>query len=194
MDLRVTQYGETVLRQVGEPVETFDFYLRQLADDMIDAMHRHEGAGLAAQQVGKALQMFVMDIGRDLEQVPFDYHFDSRVLPLNLIMPMVVCNPRIEPLHADEKESEEGCLSFPGLSLKNIWRKEAIKMDFRDVDGHPHTLECDGFLARCCQHEYDHLQGVLFIDRASKDEVRRYQSYLKKLKRSSRDLNAGSSE
>lgn len=194
MVLRITQYGEPILREVGKPVIVFDNTLRQLARDMIETMHEADGAGLAAQQVGKALQMFVMDIGSDGRPVEFFYTLDDRAQPLPLIMPMVVCNPSIKPLDQGLEASDEGCLSFPGMTVQNIERDYAIRMRFQDLDGVWHVLVCDGFLARCCQHEYDHLQGKLFIDRVPKAQLRKHESKLKRFKRESRDFLKEKSE
>lgn len=178
MQLRITHYGEPILREKGKPVKAFDPALRALAENMVETMHVADGAGLAAQQVGEALQLFVMDIGSDGRAMDFDYRYDERVVPLPLIMPMVVCNPRIESLGDEIVDDAEGCLSFPGMVLEGVPRQEAIRMDFQDAEGVAHVLECNGFLARCCQHEYDHLQGVLFIDRVSKTELKRHEAEL----------------
>lgn len=188
MILRVTYYGEPILRQKGENITTFNDALSTLAKDMIDTMHENEGAGLAAQQIDKALQLFVMDIGGDGGPVDFDYTYDGRVTPLNLLMPMAICNPSLELLSEESELGEEGCLSFPGMYLENVPRSPSIRMKFQDLKGEVHTLECDGFLARCCQHEYDHLQGKLFIDRADKLSVRKHESKLKRLKRDSKQF------
>lgn len=188
MRLRVTQYGEPILREVGKPITCFDASLRELAHDMIDTMHDEDGAGLAAQQVDKALQLFVMDIGSDGKAVDFNYSLDGRTPPLPLIMPMIVCNPRITSLEQGTDSANEGCLSFPGMRLDGVERERAISMQYQDVEGVEHTLVCDGFLARCCLHEYDHLQGVLFIERVPKAQIHRYEKHLKRLKRDSRDF------
>lgn len=188
MQLRVTQYGEPILREKGKAVSTFDASLRKLADDMIDTMHAEDGAGLAAQQVGEALQLFVMDIGSDGRAVDFEYRLDGRTPPLPLIMPMVVCNPEIKSLNENPVKADEGCLSFPGMTVEDVPRAPAIHMRYQDSDGLWHELECSGFLARCCQHEYDHLQGVLFIDRVPRAHLSKHEGKLKRLKRSSRDF------
>lgn len=179
MILRVTKYGEPVLREVGKPVTVFDGSLKQLAQDMIETMHDTSGVGLAAQQVGQALQLFVMDLGSETDCM---YALDGRQPPLGLIMPMAVANPKLNFLDDYGKEPyDEGCLSFPGMLVEQIKRPVALEMEFQDLDGAPHHLVTEGFFARVIQHEYDHLQGTLFIDRATKKEVRRHQAHLNAL-------------
>ncbi len=187
MELRVTEYGEPVLQQVGKPVIHFDADLKKLAADMIDTMRAKEGAGLAAHQVDVAVQLFVMEIGGNGKSVDFGYTLDDRTPPLSLIMPMIVCNPVLESLKQGTQADNEGCLSFPGMRLDGIQRETTIRLSFQDVNGTPHVLVCSGFLARCCQHEYDHLQGKLFIEHASKAELAKHASRLKRIKRDSRD-------
>lgn len=185
--LRVTQYGEPVLREKGETVERFDDALRQLAAEMVRTMYAEEGIGLAAQQVDRALRLCIVDV-RPPEGVeaPFDYRLDGRQRPLDLIMPMALVNPVVEPVGGGEDIAEEGCLSFPDLRGR-IRRPAAIRCDFRDLEGNAHTIEADGLLGRCIQHEVDHLEGVLFIDRMEKADLRRIEARLKMLKRASRD-------
>ncbi len=96
MLLRVTQYGEPILRKVGDPITAFDAALAQLADDMVDTMYDEDGIGLAAQQVGLALQFCVMDVRPPEGEKPeFDYSFDGKQPPLDLIMPMALANPKV---------------------------------------------------------------------------------------------------
>jgi peptide deformylase len=183
----VTQYGEPVLRAQGEAVERFDEALRGFAEEMIRTMYAEEGIGLAAQQVDRALRLCIVDV-RPPEggEAPFSYRLDGRRPPLDLIMPMVLVNPKVEPISTETDIAEEGCLSFPDLRGR-IRRPSAIRCDFQDRNGDPHTIEADGLLGRCIQHEVDHLDGILFIDRMEKADLRRIETRLKKLKRASRD-------
>lgn len=172
MDLEIVLYGEKVLRQKGAPVETFDSDLRELFDDMCGAMRKAEGIGLAAQQIGKALQFCVVDLrGTDPD---FDYTLDGAKPPLDLIMPMGICNPLIEIIDPKETVYEEGCLSFPDIR-GDIDRPDWIRCAFQDIDGVDHVIECNGLLGRCIQHEVDHLNGVLFIDRMKRKVLKRIQ-------------------
>ena len=98
----------------------------------------------------------------------FTWTLDGVKLPLDLFMPMIVANPHVAVARGtDETIFEEGCLSFPGIR-GDVARPDAIAVKFQDQHGTPHTLQCDGLLARCIQHEVDHLNGVLFIERMEK--------------------------
>ena len=144
----------------------FDAFLRQLSTDMIETMHEANGIGLAAQQIGRALQICVVDL-RPVE-VDFTWELDGAKPPLELIMPMTIVNPDLTVVRGtDEYLYEEGCLSFPKIR-GDIARPDAIIAKFQDQNGVAHVLHCDGLLARCIQHEADHLNGILFIDRMEK--------------------------
>ena len=188
MLLRVTQYGEPILRKVGEPVTEFDADLAQLADDMVDTMYDEEGIGLAAQQIGKAIQLFVMDVRPpEGEKPPFDYSFDGKQPPLDLIMPMALANPKVSIIDSSEDVYEEGCLSFPDVRGK-VTRPIGVRCEFQDTEGNSHILEATGLLGRCILHESDHLNGELFIDKMDKRDLQRMTPRIKKIKRGSRDF------
>jgi len=166
MSLGIVHYNDPVLRKKGEKITAFDGALASLSEQMIAAMHEAHGIGLAAQQVGKALQMFVVDLR--IAEADFDWKLDGAKPPLELFMPMVVVNPKVvvdrrTPIVA----SEEGCLSFPEIR-GDVARAEVVAATFRDEKGLAHTLECTGLFARCILHETDHVNGILFIDRMSK--------------------------
>jgi len=188
MILRVTQYGEPILRKVGKPITDFDESLAELANDMVDTMYDEEGIGLAAQQVDRALQLCVIDV-RPPEgaEVPFNYSFDGKQPPLDLIMPMAIINPKVTITDATEDVYEEGCLSFPGVNGK-VDRPVGVRCEFQDTEGNPHVLEADGLLGRCILHEVDHLNGRLFIDLMQKRDLKKNEAKIKKLKRESRDF------
>ncbi len=166
MPLRIVHYNEPVLRRKGEKVVAFDANLAALVAEMITAMHRAEGIGLAAQQVGRALKVCVVDL-RDSD-AEFTWELDGKRLPIDLFMPMALVNPQVT-IAAGTKETvfEEGCLSFPKIR-GDIVRPDAITVKFQDERGGAHTLKCDGLFSRCIQHEVDHLNGVLFIERMDK--------------------------
>lgn len=188
MILRVTQYGEPILRKVGKPITDFDESLAELTNDMVDTMYDEEGIGLAAQQVDRALQLCVVDV-RPPEgaEVPFNYSFDGKQPPLDLIMPMAIINPKVTITDATEDVYEEGCLSFPGVNGK-VDRPVGVRCEFQDTEGNPHVLEADGLLGRCILHEVDHLNGRLFIDLMQKRDLKKNEAKIKKLKRESRDF------
>lgn len=159
--LPIVRYNDPVLRQKGAKVTKFDPALAALADDMVATMHAAEGIGLAAQQIGRALQLCVVDL-RDAKR-DFTWELDGAKPPLELFMPLALANPVVTALPSDETLYEEGCLSFPGIR-GDVVRPDAVLVEFLDLSGVPHTLTCTGLLGRCVQHEADHLNGVLFID------------------------------
>jgi peptide deformylase len=166
MSLGIVHYNDPVLRKKGEKITVFDGALASFSDRMIATMHEARGIGLAAQQVGRALQLFVADL-RSVE-ADFDWKLDGAKPPLELFMPMVVANPKVNAARrAPEVSSEEGCLSFPEIRGEVV-RAESVSAVFQDQGGLPHTLECTGLFARCILHETDHVNGILFIDRMEK--------------------------
>lgn len=134
--------GDPILRSVAEPVRRFDEDLRALVADLFETMRAVEGVGLAAPQIGVGLQIFVYE----LEAASG-----------------VFINPRLE-LGDEEQEGGEGCLSVPGLGYETPRRLTAVVRG-QDDHGQEREVEASGLLARCFQHEYDHLQGVLYVNR-----------------------------
>ena len=167
MSLEIVRYNDPVLRKKGEKITVFDAGLAALADAMIETMHEAGGIGLAAQQVGHAHQMCVVDLrGSDAE---FDWKLDGAKPPMELFMPMVVVNPKVTvERKAPTASLEEGCLSFPEIR-GDVVRTRVISVKFQDQTGLQHTLDCTGLFARCILHEVDHLNGILFIDRMDKE-------------------------
>ena len=188
MILRITQYGEPILRKVGEPITQFDNALAELAENMIETMYDANGIGLAAQQIGLALQLFVIDVRPpESEQAGFDYRLDGKRQPLALIMPMALANPKISIIDPLEDTYEEGCLSFPEVRGK-LDRPIGVRCEYQDVEGNRHSIEANGILGRCILHEVDHLNGELFIDKMDKRDLQQMQPRIKKIKRASRDF------
>lgn len=184
MPLRIVHYNDPVLRKKGAKVTTFDRTLQQLAADMVDMMHAAHGIGLAAQQIGQALQLCVVDLRET--QSDFDWELDGARPPLELFMPMVIANPDVTAVPEPQFAAEEGCLSFPGIN-GDVLRPDGIAVKYQDENGTPHMLRCNGLFARCIQHEADHLNGVLFIDRMDKQTMERLEPALKNLKKKTRD-------
>ncbi|MDP0498956.1 MAG: peptide deformylase [Verrucomicrobiota bacterium JB022] len=185
MILRVTHYGEPVLRQTGKRIERFDDELKQLAADMVETMREEDGVGLAAQQIGRALLLFVVDVSM-LEPQDLDYELDGKRPPIDLIMPLTLVNAQVKVLPGRTATGEEGCLSFPGVR-GDVTRPLAVEVNYQDLDGTPHVLRAAGWFARVLQHEYDHTQGVLFIDHFSSRQLRNAETRLKQLKRAARN-------
>jgi peptide deformylase len=166
MSLAIVHYNDPVLRKKGEKITVFNGALAKFAEEMIEAMHDARGVGLAAQQVGRALQICVVDLRQ--ADADFDWRLDGAKPPLELFMPMVVVNPKLTIARKIPTEiSEEGCLSFPEIR-GDIERAVSVSAEFQDQGGLPHVLTCTGLFARCMLHEVDHLNGVLFIDRMEK--------------------------
>ena len=186
MERSLTYYGNPVLREKGTAVETFDSDLKSLVSDMIETMYAEEGIGLAAQQIGIAQQICVVDVRPPKEsEIHFNYSYDGKPTPLDLFMPLAIINPKVEITDATKSLYQEGCLSFPNI-LGNVSRVNAISCQFQDTDGNHHTLQSDGLLARCILHEIDHLDGILFIDKMEKKDLQRNTPKINQLKRSNK--------
>ncbi len=156
MILPIYVYGMPILREqtveVNENTET----LQQLIDDMFETMHNAAGIGLAAPQVGRHERLFLVD----LEPLAEELAEDGEILPPQ---PMVFINPEIVEEGDEEAAFEEGCLSIPDIR-EDVWRPTKIHITYLDRDFQPRSLEVEGMLARVIQHEYDHLEGILFVD------------------------------
>ncbi|MBE0693955.1 MAG: peptide deformylase [Aquamicrobium sp.] len=142
---------DPILRQVSAPVERIDDDLRRLADDMLETMYDAPGIGLAAIQIGVPLRMLVIDLAKDDQPKA----------------PQVIINPQVLTHGDGASVYEEGCLSIPEYYAE-VERPETVTVAFLDRDGKERTVEADGLMATCLQHEIDHLNGVLFIDHISK--------------------------
>ena len=178
MLLEVVKYGHPVLRERGQRIETVDAAIRQLAADMVETMHANQGVGLAAQQVARALQLFVIDV-REVEDRPSTLSIDGRPVELAEHMPMVLINTEVQPA-GDPETGPEGCLSFPEI-YGDITRPSAIEVSALNEAGEPVKFHCDGLLARAIQHELDHTKGILFIDRMSRAQKQENQAALDQL-------------
>lgn len=179
MSLRIVHYNDPILRKKGDTVTVYDTSLRTLATAMIATMHKAGGIGLAAQQIGQALQLCVVDL-READ-ADFDWELDGAHPPLELFMPMVIVNPVITIAKGTPTEVvEEGCLSFPEIR-GDVKRAVEISVKFQDEHGVPHVLLCNDLLARCVMHEADHLNGILFIDHMTKKTYAKIDEAVKTL-------------
>lgn len=184
MPLKIVQFNDPILRKKGVKITAFNAALTKLAETMIETMHSAEGIGLAAQQIGQAIQLCVVDL-RPVDQ-DFDWQYDGARPPLELFMPLVLVNPEVTVIPKPDWVYEEGCLSFPGIR-GDVVRPEEITVTFMDTAGHAHLMRCNGLLARCVQHEVDHLNGVLYIDRMTKEVLAEIDPELKALKKRTRE-------
>ncbi|NND58878.1 MAG: peptide deformylase [Gammaproteobacteria bacterium] len=172
--LTILEFPDPRLRTVAKPVETIDAALRQMIDRMFDTMYEgpdgRAGIGLAATQVDFHKRLIVIDVSADRTE------------------PYVLINPEIVGREG-QVISEEGCLSVPDVYAK-IERAEQVTVKALDRDGEPYELEADGLLARCIQHEMDHLEGKLFVDYLSDLKRQRVRKMLQKARRQ-REQEAG---
>lgn len=154
MVLPIYVYGASVLREEATDISENTAELQQLIEDMFDTMRGAKGIGLAAPQIGRSLRLFVVDLSLmndDEEAITWPY------------MPMVFVNPEIVAESEEESTFEEGCLSIPDLR-EEVVRPTHVRIEYLDRSFTPQVLEATGMLARVIQHEYDHLDGVLFTD------------------------------
>ena len=170
-----------LLREISKEVKKVGKEEQKIMDDMLETMYKEEGIGLAAQQVGKAIQFCVVDVPTHPEY-PIMANMDGKDLSPQLLMPMCLANPQIEFLSDEEYYYEEGCLSFPNIK-GDVARPEIILVNYQDLDGNSHSLKCDGLLARCIQHEVDHLNGILFTERMDKDVFAKIKADVKELRK-----------
>jgi peptide deformylase len=160
----IVQYGHPVLRQRCRPVAQVDESILQLAEDMLDTMIDAHGVGLAAPQVGEDLRLAVVDVAFDPESITF-LKVNGEDAELESIMPLIFINPEV--VFGQQKDiAMEGCLSIRGIRAE-VRRPLTIKATLPQLDGSVLVVETDGLLARALQHEIDHLNGVLFVDRLS---------------------------
>jgi peptide deformylase len=157
-------YGNAILRAKGKRIEKFDDELRALAADMLETMYQANGVGLAAQQIGEALQLTVVDIS-EAESRPSQMWIEGTEVDPKEHMPLVLINPEIR-LGSGIEIGSEGCLSFPDIT-GDVPRSVRIGVKAKNLDGKSIEFEATGLLSRAVQHEIDHLNGILFIDRMS---------------------------
>lgn len=164
MILPIVRYPTPVLRAKCRPITEVTPEIRQLASDMLETMRAANGVGLAAPQVAVDQQLAVIDVSHNPECVSY-FRINGQEADMVQHMPVVFLNPQLE-LGREKDTDEEGCLSFPRLR-GDIRRSLDVKVTFQNLEGETVVIETDGLLARAFQHEIDHLNGVLFIDRMS---------------------------
>ena len=180
MILQILEYGDAILRAKGKPIENIDDRIRELAANMIETMHAANGVGLAAQQIGETLQLTVLDVSL-VEDRPSTLKLDGKDVDPKAAMPLVLINPEIE-LRGTTEVGVEGCLSFPEIT-GDIERANSVIVRTQTLEGGIIEIEASGFLARAIQHEGDHLNGILFIDRMNSAAKAALSSRLKRLQK-----------
>jgi peptide deformylase len=183
MILQILEYGDPILRAKGKPIENIHDRIRELAADMVETMHAANGVGLAAQQIGEALQLTVLDVSL-VEDRPSTLKLDGKDVDPKTAMPLVLINPEIE-LRGMTEVGVEGCLSFPEIT-GDIERARSVILRTQTLEGRTIEIEASGFLARAIQHEGDHLNGILFIDRMNSAAKAALSSRLKRLQKETR--------
>ncbi len=178
MILEIVKYGNPALRKKGERVEHVTTEIKKLIADMFETMAENHGVGLAAQQVGVAKQVTVIDI-RAVTDRPSTLELDGQPADPTDIMPLVLLNPEVTPV-GEPAKGGEGCLSFPEI-FAEITRPGVVDVCALDGRGKPIQFRCGGLLARAVQHETDHLHGILFIDRMDKKTKMELQPELDEL-------------
>ena len=153
MVLPIVAYGDPVLREVGKEIPSKDNAIAQLIEDMFETMYAADGVGLAAPQIGRSLRLFVVDASSFSEEEPELSAFKK-----------VFINPKILEESGEEWPFKEGCLSIPGIR-ENVVRLDTVRLKYRDENFEEKEEVFSGMAARIIQHEYDHIEGVLFVDR-----------------------------
>src|SRR5580698_2897601 len=175
MILPVVKYGHPALRKKGAPIEKLTPEIKQLIADMFETMHENHGVGLAAQQVGAAHLLTVIDV-RDAKERPSTLELDGEPADPAAIMPLVLINPEIKPF-GEPIATGEGCLSFPEIYAE-IVRPEFVEVKALNEKLKPVEFKAGGLLSRAVQHEMDHLNGILFIDRMDRKTKAELQEQL----------------
>lgn len=185
MILEIVKFGTPVLRQKGVRIEKITPEIKQIAADMLETMEKANGVGLAAQQVGHPLQLAVIDVA-GVEDRPSTLEIDGKEADIDSHMPMVLINPELTP-EGEKISGPEGCLSFPEI-FTDVERPGGVRV--RALNEHNRVVEfrCTGLLSRAIQHEVDHLNGILFIDRISRAEKEEVKTQLEELQAKTKEL------
>ncbi len=182
MKKTILHYPDPRLREVSKPIKQFDQKLKTLAYDMLETMYDAKGIGLAAPQVGELINLLVIDSrprrSRDIKKDDDESEAIQTPLELKIEQPLVVINPKI----IAKKGStvfDEGCLSVPSF-YETVKRALWIELEYQDLDGNTRRIQTDGLLAIVIQHEMDHLEGTLFIDRISFTKSQKIKKQIEK--------------
>jgi peptide deformylase len=184
MILPIVKYGHPVLRKKGERIPSITPDVTRLIKDMFETMYDASGIGLAAQQVGHALQLTVIDV-REVKDRPSSAQVDGKEVDVASLMPMVLINPELRAF-GDPVAGPEGCLSFPEI-YEDITRPLSVEVNAWNQKGEPLRFTAGGLLARAIQHEVDHLNGILFIDRMTAKAKQSLKPELETLQAATKD-------
>lgn len=178
MILPIVKFGSPVLRQKGQRVERITPEIEKLIDDMLETMNEAAGVGLAAQQIGRALQLTVIDV-RPAKDRPSTIEWEGQAANPNDHMPLILINPEIKSF-GPPATGPEGCLSFPEI-YSDITRLDSVEVSALNRKGERIQFKAGGLLSRAVQHEVDHLNGILFIDRMTREAKTEIQAELDEL-------------
>lgn len=184
MNLPICNYGDPVLRAKGARIEKFDDELDRLIENMLETMDEAQGIGLAAQQIGKAIQLTVIDVS-PVEDRPSTMKVKGEEVDPKDFMPLILINPELKPF-GERVTGPEGCLSFPEI-YDEVTRSESVVVKAQDEDGQTFEFECGGLLARAVQHETDHLNGILFIDRMDREAKARHREDIDAIQKATKE-------
>jgi peptide deformylase len=187
MILPIVKYGDPMLRKKGTRLESITAEARQLISDMLQTMYDAAGVGLAAQQVGRALQLTVIDV-REVKDRPSTLELEGQPSDVSAFMPLVLINPVIQP-SGNPATGPEGCLSFPEI-YADVTRPESVHVKALNANGEPVEFTAGGLLSRVVQHEVDHLNGILFIDRMPSATKKDLQAELDRLMAQTKSAHA----
>ena len=185
MILPIVNYGDPVLRARGARIETFDSELHELVENMLETMDEAHGVGLAAQQIGKAIQLTVIDV-TEVSDRPSTLELNGKEVNIEEYMPLILINPELKPF-GKRIPGPEGCLSFPEI-YDDINRPESVPVKAQDEDGELLEFTCGGLLARVVQHETDHLKGILFIDHMDSETKEAHQEDIDRIQANTKAL------
>jgi peptide deformylase len=175
--LDIVKFGHPALREKGKRVDRVTPEIRQLAADMIETMRAADGVGLAAQQIGRPMMLTVIDVS--MSELPSQLLVDGQPQDLKSRMPLVLVNPHLSHFEGEQVGSE-GCLSIPEVNA-DIRRAAKVHVRAQTLEGTQIAFDCTGLLARAAQHEVDHLNGILFIDRMDAATRTSFAGKLKKM-------------
>lgn len=175
----VVTFGNEILRQKAMPVAEITDDVRKLVKDMLETMYAAKGVGLAAEQVGRTERLCVMDVPHEAEKEA------CREENKTILMPLVLINPEIVATEGKQR-NEEGCLSFPEIGA-TITRADKVTVTYTDLNGVRQTVSARGLLSRAIQHETDHLNGILLVDKMSQMQKISVAGQLKRLQKKNQE-------
>ena len=162
--LPILTYPEPILKRIAAPVQEFGEELRSLCQNLVRTMYQSQGIGLAAPQVGVGQRVFVMDIDYERKKI-IDPDVQTKIIQCSNMKPHIFINPQIVE-KSGEMIFREGCLSLPGV-YQEVTRFEQIVVHYQDMNGNKKTWKAEGLFSVCMQHENDHLDGIVFVERLS---------------------------